>query len=233
MTVLARGLSRVSPRLSKGPLVKSNRVRVLPAVAAAVLAGAALTACSSPVQVGTAATVGSSRITNGALDSEVTEYQAALKQAKITEAQLQIPSIPRAVLLQMISIRQFEQFAQRNGVTVTEREVADFLTEQGGIEKIGPAALTKGVPPSETNAWVRTALIYQKSLQKYGANLTDQASVQTAQMKLFGQMDTIPVKVSHRYGTWDPQQGLIEEARFGTPAAGTEATPQPDPAAGQ
>ncbi|MEU8267894.1 SurA N-terminal domain-containing protein [Sphaerisporangium sp. NPDC049002] len=213
--------------------MKSNRVRVLPAVAAAVLAVVALTACSSPVRVGTAATVGSSRITSGELDAEITEYQAALKQAKITEAQLQIPSIPRAVLLQMISIRQFEQFAQRNGVTVTAREVADFLAEQGGIEKIGPAALTKGVPPSETTDWVRTALIYQKSLQKFGANLTDQASVQTAQQQLFGQMDTIPVEVSHRYGTWDPQQGLIEEARFGKPAAGTEATSQPDPAAGQ
>jgi hypothetical protein len=213
--------------------VKSNRVRVLPAVAAAVLAGAALTACSSPVQVGTAATVGSDRISSSQLDSEVREYQSALKQAKLTEVQLQIPSVPRAVLLQLISIRQFEQFAQRNGVTATQREVADFLAEQGGIQKIGPTALTKGVPPSETLPWVRTALLYQKSLQHFGANLTDQASVQAAQVKLFGQMEAIPVKVSHRYGTWDPQQGLVEEARFGKPAEGAATTTQPDPATGQ
>ncbi|GAA3837667.1 hypothetical protein GCM10022226_69750 [Sphaerisporangium flaviroseum] len=208
-------------------------MRVLPVVAAAVLAGAALTACSSPVEIGTAATVGGERISSGRLDSEVREYQSALKQAKITEAQLQIPSVPRAVLLQLISIRQFEQFAKRNGVTVTQREVADFLAEQGGIEKIGPAALTKGVPPSETIPWVRTALLYQKSLQRFGANLADQQSVQAAQVKLFGQMETIPVKVSHRYGTWDPQQGLIEEARFGKPAEAADTASQPDPAAGQ
>ncbi|MFC4587253.1 SurA N-terminal domain-containing protein [Sphaerisporangium corydalis] len=214
--------------------MKSNRMRALPVVVAAVFAGAGLTACSAPVQAGTAATVGGDRITTGRLDSEVREFQAALKTAKITEAQLQLPSgVPRAVLLQMISIRQFQQFAQRNGVTVSEREIADFLTEQGGMAKIGPAALSKGVPPSETREWVRTALIYQKSLQQFGANLTDQASVQAAQVKLFGQMDTIPVKVSHRYGTWDPQQGLVEEARFGKPAPGSEPTTQPDPAAGQ
>lgn len=221
--------------------MKSIRLRVLPAAAAAVVAGFALTACSAPVRIGTVATIGGDRITSGQLDSEVKEFQAALKQAKITEAQLQLPSIPRAVLLQMISMRQFEQFAKRTGLAVTEREVGDFLNEQGGIAKIGPAALSKGVPPSETRQWVRTALIYQKGLQRYGANLTDQASVQAAQVKLFGQMDGIPVKVSHRYGTWDPQQGLVEEARFGKPvpsasagAGGQDpATGGSDPASGQ
>jgi hypothetical protein len=210
--------------------VKSNRLRVLPAVVAAVLAGVALTACSSPVQVGTVATVGEARISSSLLDSEVREYQAALKQAKITEAQLQMPSVPRAVLLQMIYFHQFGQFAQRTGLAVTEGDVDKFITEQGGIAKIGPAALTKGVPPSETRQWIRTALIYQKALVRSGANLADQTTIQAAQVKVFAQMDTIPVKVSHRYGIWDTQQGLVEEARFGKPAAAS--TSQPGPATG-
>ncbi|WP_181871153.1 SurA N-terminal domain-containing protein [Sphaerisporangium album] len=224
--------------------MKSIRVRALLAVAAAVLACVALTACSSPVSLGSAATVGDQRISSSELNAEIEEYQAALKKAKISEAQLQIPSVPRAILLQLIYFRQFEQFARRNGVVVTEGDVDKFITEQGGMQQIGPAALSKGVPPSETRAWIRAAIIYQKGLERFGANLTDQASVQAAQMKLFGQMDAVPVKISPRYGTWDTQRGLVEEARFGKPAAGTDAaTPQDpsqqqdpnqsDPAAGQ
>ncbi|MFC6082386.1 SurA N-terminal domain-containing protein [Sphaerisporangium aureirubrum] len=210
--------------------MKSNAVRVLLAV---VAAGVALTACSSsPVGVGTAATVGDVRITSKELTADVTEYQAALKQAKIPESQLQMPSVPRAVLLQLINFRQFEQYAARNGVVVTDGEVDKFITEQGGIQTIGPAALQRGVPPSETRRWIRTAVIYQKSLQKYGANLSDQASTQAAQQKLFEQMDKIPISVSHRFGSWNLQQGLIDENRFGTPAGG-EPSAQPDPAAGQ
>ncbi|MET8144709.1 SurA N-terminal domain-containing protein [Sphaerisporangium sp. NPDC005288] len=207
--------------------MKSNPVRLLLAAAAACVA---LTACSSPVQVGTAATVGGERISNGRLDSEIREYQAALKQAKINESQLQMPSIPRAVLLQLIYFSQFEQFAQRTGLTISEGDVDKFINEQGGIEKVGPAMLGRGVPPSEVRKWVRTSLTYQKGLERFGANLTDQASVQAAQQKLFAQLDSIPVKVSHRYGTWDTEQGLVEEARFGAPAQGAA---QPAPPAAQ
>jgi peptidyl-prolyl cis-trans isomerase SurA len=207
-------------------------VRVLPAVAAAVLAGVALTACSSPVQVGTAATVGSERITSGELDSKVREFKSALQVAKIPESQLQVPSIPKAVLSQLIYFDQFGQWAQKNGLTVSESDIDKLISSQGGAEKMGTAALSRIVPPSETRDWIRTTLIYQKALERYGAKLTDEASVQTAQVKLFGELGAIPVKVSHRYGTWDTQQGLIDEARFGKPAPGSEPASQ-DPAAGQ
>lgn len=207
--------------------MKSNAVRVL---LAAVAAGVALTACSSsPVGVGTAATIGDARITSKELTADVTEYRAALQKAKIPESQLQIESVPKAVLLQLINFRQFEQFAARNGLTVTEGDVDKFIAEQGGLERIGPAALTRGVPPSETRHWIRTAVIYQKSLEKFGANLSDQASTQAAQQKLFEQMDQIPVAVSHRFGEWNLQQGLVPSDRFGT-AAAQEQTPQ-DPGA--
>ncbi|MEO3812121.1 SurA N-terminal domain-containing protein [Sphaerisporangium sp. B11E5] len=209
--------------------MKSNAVRVL---LAAVAAGVALTACSSsPVGVGTAATVGDARITSKELTADVTEYRAALQKAKIPESQLQMESVPKAVLLQLINFRQFEQFAALNGVTVTEGDVDKFIAEQGGLERIGPAALTRGVPPSETRHWIRTAVIYQRSLEKFGANLSDQASTQVAQQKLFEQMDKIPVAVSHRFGEWNLQQGLVDSNRFGTPAS-QPPNPQ-DPAAGQ
>jgi peptidyl-prolyl cis-trans isomerase SurA len=211
--------------------VKSNALRVLVAV---VAAGVALTACSSSsVGAGTAATVGGARITSKELTADVTEYQAALKKAKISVEQLQMPSVPRAVLLQLINFRQFERFAELNGVTVTEGDVDKFITEQGGMERIGPAALQRGVPPSETRHWIRTAVIYQRALEKFGANLSDQASTQAAQQQLFEQMDKIPVAVSHRFGTWNLQQGLIDDNRFGAPPEGQQPSGQPDPAAGQ
>ncbi|WP_214415899.1 SurA N-terminal domain-containing protein [Sphaerisporangium fuscum] len=207
---------------------------MLPALAAAVLAGVALTACSSPVQVGTAATVGGDQITSKQLDSEVREYKDALKQAKVSEAQLQSP-IPKTVLTQLIFFHQFDQFAKKTGLTITEGDIDKLINDQGGIQKIGPEGLSRGIPPSQTRQWIRTTLIYQKALERFGANLTDQASVQAAQEKLFGELGNIPVKVSHRYGTWDLQQGqLVEEARFGKPAAGSADTAsRPDPATGQ
>ncbi|MDH2428763.1 SurA N-terminal domain-containing protein [Sphaerisporangium sp. TRM90804] len=211
--------------------MKSKSVRVLLAAAAT---GVALTACSSPTPIGVAATVGGERISTKQLDAEVTEFQTALAKAKVTQEQIQLPSIPRAVLLQLVYFKQFDQFAERNGVNVTEGDVDSFVAEQGGMERIGPAALSKGVPPSETRQWIRTALIYQKGLERFGANLSDQASSQAAQVKVFEQMDAIPVKVAHRYGVWDPQQGLVNQPRFGAPAE-QDAPPagQPDPSAGQ
>ncbi|GGK69275.1 lipoprotein [Sphaerisporangium melleum] len=212
--------------------MKSNHVRVL---LAAVAAGVALTACSSPVQVGTAAVVGDQEISSKRLDGEIREYKAALQKAKINESQLQMPSIPRAVLLQLIYFSQFEQFAQRSGLAISEGDIDRFINEQGGIDKVGPAMLGRGVPPSEVRKWVRTSLTYQKGLERFGANVTDQASVAAAQQKLFAQLDAIPVKLSNRYGAWDTQQGIIDQARFGEPAAGSEQAPPPaDPAtAGQ
>ncbi|GII77872.1 hypothetical protein Sru01_28540 [Sphaerisporangium rufum] len=220
--------------------MKSNRLRVLLAAAAAT---AGLTACSSPVGVGTAATVGGERITTARLNADVVEFQNAVRTAKIPPDQLQIQSsVPQAVLLQLVQMRQFRQFAERQGVTVSDGDLDKFVAEQGGLEKIGPNALIRGVPPSETREWIRTALIYQKSLERFGANLTDQASQQAAQAKLFQQLDTIPIKVAHRYGTWDTQRGLVEEPRFGAPAqaeapAGGQGQGggqgEPDPATGQ
>lgn len=211
--------------------MKSNRVRVLLAMAAA---GVALTACSAPVGVGTAATVGNDRISSKQLDSEVSEFQTGLKAAKVAEDQLQVPSLPRAILKQLITFRLFDQFAQRNGIAVTQADVEKFIGDQGGMGRIGPAALMEGVPPSQATRWVRTILIYQKSLQRFGANLADQASTQVAQDKMFAQLGTIPVKISHRYGTWDLSKGgLVEEARFGAPSTGQSGTEgQPDPATG-
>ncbi|GII64565.1 hypothetical protein Skr01_46500 [Sphaerisporangium krabiense] len=213
--------------------MKSIRVRAPQAVAAAVLACLAMTACSSPVRVGEAATVGNERISTGELNDKIAEFQAALKKSNINESQLQIPSIPRAILLQLIAIRQFDGFAQRNGIAVTDGDVDKLISEQGGSQQLGMAALGKGVAPSMARSWVRGGVIYQKALERFGANLTDQASVQAAQIKLVQQLEAVPVKISPRYGAWDNQQGgMVDEARFGKPAPSPSAQTQQDPSQG-
>jgi hypothetical protein len=192
--------------------VKSKRVRVL--LVAAASAGA-LTACS-PLHAGAAAIVGDQRITTGELNSGIEEYQQALISAKVSADQLQVPSIPQGVLMQLIDIRQFGLLAERHGVTVTDGEIDSARAQyQGGPGALDKMMLGRAVPPSQSRAWIRAQLSIQKVLKQEGAG-NDQASLQQAQQKVLKELDTIEIKISPRYGELSAQTGqLAAVERFG------------------
>ncbi len=119
--------------------------------AVAVAAGLALTACSGPIEAGSAAVVGDHRITTDTLDQNVAEYQKALEAAKVSPDQLQLPgTLTQAVLLQLANVSQFSQLETQNGITVTDGEVAAFYAKNNGQAAVDQILLQRGVAPGQT-----------------------------------------------------------------------------------
>ena len=87
-----------------------------------------LIAACSPVQAGSAAIVGSQRITSSSLDQQVSNLQAAAKpygsQITLTSAEQ-----PRAVLTWLIRFSIMDQLAADNGISVTQAQSQTGLSE--------------------------------------------------------------------------------------------------------
>ncbi|MEU7899046.1 SurA N-terminal domain-containing protein [Nonomuraea sp. NPDC049152] len=188
--------------------MKSIRV----AVAVAAL-GVAVTACSSPVQAGSAAIVGDERIAASDLNTHVKQLEEALAKAKIPQSQLQLP-VTQYALLQMVNVEQFRQLAARAGTKVTDGEIDQFIAAQGGLEALEQKTLVQGVPPAYTRQWLGTSIAISKLMQQYGGG-TDQAAQQRGQQRLIQEAAAIKITYSPRYGTFDPNKGFVDAGRFG------------------
>jgi hypothetical protein len=212
--------------------VKSTRVRVILAVAAA---GVALTACS-PSQAGAAAVVGNDRISSGELNKTVQEYEAALAKANVSASQLQFPgSIPQVVLFQLANSAQRAQVAESKGITVTEAEIDQVISSgDGGATGYEQQMLGQAVPPSKMREYTRGTLMITKLVAKYGGG-TDEAALQKGQAQALKDLQAVPITWNPRYGTIneqrsEQQQGLfLESNRFGAVPAAPAAPPAAPP----
>ncbi|MCG5216865.1 SurA N-terminal domain-containing protein [Streptosporangium soli] len=189
---------------------------------AVVAFGVALTACS-PQQVGSAAIVGEERITSSRLDQVVRDTQAALNSVPQAQQQMQ-QTIPQMALLSLVEVSRYTQLGERNGIGATDGEVDAFLAAQGGAPKVEQTLITQGVAPEQSREYIQAFLTAQKLLAKYGGG-TDEAAMQRGQQQLVQELETLPVSYNPRYGKFDPQQGFVDNGRFGK-AAVQEGAPQ-------
>jgi hypothetical protein len=211
--------------------VKSTRVRVILAIAAA---GVALTACS-PSQAGAAAIVGKDRISSGELNKTVQEYEAALAKANVSASQLQFPgSIPQVVLFQLATSAQRAKVAESKGITVTEAEIDQVISGGGGAAQYEQQMLQQAVPPSKTREFTRASLLITKLMAKYGGG-TDEAAIQKGQVQVIKDLQSVPITWNPRYGTINEQRSeqqpnlFVESARFGAVPAAPAAPPAAPP----
>lgn len=211
--------------------MKSTRVRVILAVAAA---GVALTACS-PNQAGAAAVVGGERISSGELDRNVREYEAALAKANVSASQLQFKdSVPQLVLFQLANAKQHAKVAASKGITVTEGEIDQVITGQGGQEKFEQQMLQQAVAPSHAREFMRSQVMISKLIAKYGGG-TDEAAIQRGQEQAIKDLQAVPITWNPRYGKLNEQRSeqqpsvFADAGRFGAPAAPSPADAPPAP----
>jgi peptidyl-prolyl cis-trans isomerase SurA len=200
-------------------------IRVLLAV---VAAGVALTACG-PIHAGTAATVGSDRITSARLDADVRAFQDYLSAHKIDLKNLQLGgTVPQVILQQLMFQEQTDQYARSKGITVTPGEIDAVLAQvaqgQGGMKQLEQAAVQSGIAPARLPDAIKALVQRNKLLQQMGTP-QDQAAQQAAATKLAQQMDVaIPLRVSPRYGQFDPNKGWVADERFGKAVASPAAS---------
>ncbi len=161
----------------------------------------ALTACG-PDQAGSAATVGSTTIS----DTQLNDQAVAVMDALNLTPSAQINS----VLLQRIVTGEIvNQMAAKNGVTVTEGDIDRFLEEQykkttGGKAALEQQLLQSGLTADQIRPAAKTSLQVEALGKKLapGKSAADQQKAVAEAAVAFAKEQG--VSINPRYGTWDP-----------------------------
>ena len=224
-----------------GRAVAAKKTSRVLALGAAGLGACTLIAACSPVQAGSAAIVGSQRITSSSLDQQVSNLQGAIKsyhgQVSLTSAEQ-----PRAVLTWLIRFSIMDQVAADSGVSVTSAQSQAGLSEiqseaassasQEGYSSATALFLGNGISPQMLPAlgtWVAQESAYQTKANG-GKQVTSQAESNTVTAK-YNKAEcqaakTLNIQVSPQYGRFDYSQYAV------VAAANTLSQPQgvPSPA---
>jgi hypothetical protein len=204
------------------------------ALGAAGLGACILIAACSPVQAGSAAIVGSQRITSSSLDQQVSNLQVASKpygsQLMLTSAQQ-----PRAVLTWLIRFSIMNQVAADNGISVTSAQSQAGLSEiqseaassasQEGFSSATALFLGNGLSPQmlpDLGTWVAQETAYQIKANG-GKQVTSQAE-STAVTAKYNKAECLAAKSLNIQVS--PQFGRLDYTQY-TVVAATNALSQP------
>ncbi len=200
------------------------------------------------MQAGSAAIVGSQRITSSSLDQQVSNLQAAAKpfgsQITLTSAQQ-----PRAVLTWLIRFSIMDQLAADNGISVTSAQSQTGLAEiqseaassasQEGFSSATALFLGNGISPQmlpDLGTWVAQETAYQIKANG-GKQATSQAESNAVTAK-YNKAEcqaakSLNIQVSPQFGRLDystytvvpAKNTLSQPAGVPSPASTTGLTP--------
>jgi len=195
------------------------------ALASALAALVAVTACG-PVHTGAAATVGHTRIS-------VAQVQAATKANQAAGGTSGTPADDeRAALSTLIRDDLLVDAAATKNVSVSEGDVQDFLAKLRGANGTDEqTAANNNIPFSSLHEVAYQGLLVDKLEQAVAPGQTDATALQTALTNyLVALSKQRGVKVSPRYGAWDPDPTKFEvvaDDAFSTPFKGSVALQSP------
>ncbi len=194
----------------------------------AVVAG--LTACD-PREAGSAAVVGTTRITENSVNSDAQQVVGLIEKSGGVVPSTD--SLLRAMVEFRVDDQLVEEAAKDQGVVVTKGQI-DALIEQSG----GRAALEKQflqqdglwLPPARLDSIAREHLVQQGVVEKIAPG-ADSSTASQAFLKYIGELaDRVGVQVSPRFGTWDGEKLRIawpvdDLSKPATPAPSASASP--------
>ena len=183
--------------------------------------------CSSkPVHAGSAATIGTTVIKQQTVTTQLNEIVA---ETKNTPAGMQITdpgTIGQKIVNRLIIANIVDQALVQIGKKVTSSEVAKFRDQvflQYGKESVEQQlATSQGVPKSEIDSFFRTILGQGYIGSAVMPTGTDQERSQATGNFLIQLASKTDIKVSPRYGVWNPAQlqatGFDNSMSFAPPA---------------
>ncbi|MHA6762551.1 hypothetical protein [Streptacidiphilus sp. PAMC 29251] len=179
-----------------------NRRRTA-AVALAVSAVAALSACSSTAHPGAAAVVGDQRITVSTLQAHVAAYQAA---AGATGAQ-QAPGASANLLSLLVNAKLVDQALAAQGKSVSTGEVQQteeaYAQQLGSAQALQQAIITQlHIAPSDFATFARYQVGQQMLIQLSGVDPSSNQAPAAFQKILQKSATSLGVTVNPRYGSW-------------------------------
>jgi hypothetical protein len=189
-----------------------------------VATGLLLTGCSN---VDAALSLGDTKVTTAELQANVDSILA--ERAKVDTTQMQLETgetLLRNQLNFKLLIAGFSEIASELDIQITSSEIAgrraEIIDQVGGEELLPNALVSATIAPEDLDGYLRAILTTQKLGQALAQNGVAEADVQARIQELFvAKVNELKVKVSPRYGKWDPTTGTIIAAV----AAGDAVTP--------
>ena len=204
-------------------------------VASGVLAaGVALCACG-PVRMGSAAIVGSERISAATLTAQAANLSAAYHADLKKKVQISYPAsqIPQQALSWLLRFRVRDQLARQEGISVTPAQQQQALTQlnaqvkQSGFASLSVAAVSSGIPPDLLgDLAMYQAIGGMLTARLDGGKAPTSAAAQNAlSLKLEHAQclasKSLGIKVNPQFGVFDFNQLAV------VPAKTTLSAPQP------
>ena len=177
-----------------------------------VATGLLLTGCSN---VDAALSLGDTKITTAELQANVDSLMA--ERAKVDTSQMQLESgepLLRNQLNFRLLILAFSEIEEELDIQITSSEIAarraEIVEQVGGEEALPAALVSASIAPEYLEGYLRALLTTQKLGEALSMTGVEEAEVQARIQELYvAKINELKIKVSPRYGTWDPVTGTI------------------------
>ena len=186
--------------------------KILAMIAAAALL---LTGCS---QVGAAATLGDTKITQATVQGSIDSILA--ERAKIDTTQMQLETgevLNRGQLRFHLFSEILREVGKDLKLEVTKAEIdtrrASILEQVGGVELLPSALVGAGIAPEDLDKYIEALSFSDKISQTLVAKGVTEDQIGTEIQKLIvAKANELGVTVNPRYGKWDPTVADIVES---------------------
>ena len=197
-----------------------KKILALVAVATTLL----LTGCS---QVGSAATLGSTKISQATVQGSIDAIFAARQGVDTSQMQLETGEVlNRGQLRFHLLTALLREVGKEIKLSVSKAEIdsrrQSIIDQVGGIEALPNALIGAGIAPKDFDQYIEAILISDKITQALTAAGVPEADMGAQISKLVvAKAKELGVTVNPRYGKWDPAIADV----VASDAAGTAVTP--------
>jgi hypothetical protein len=185
--------------------------KILAMIAAALL----LTGCS---QVGAAATLGDTKITQATVQGSIESILAERAKVDITQMELETGEVlNRSQLRFHLFSAILRAVGEELKLEVTKAEIdtrrASILEQIGGVESLPSALVGAGIAPEDLDKYIEALSFSDKISQALVASGVTEDQIGTEIQKIIAaKADELGVTVNPRYGKWDPTVADIVES---------------------
>ncbi len=176
----------------------------------AIIAATALllTGCS---QVGAAATVGDTKITQATVQGSIDSILA--ERSKVDTSQMQLEtgeSLNRSQLRFHLFSKLLRALGEELKIEVTKAEIdtrrASIIEQVGGTTALPNALVSAGIAPGDLDTYIEAILFSDKISQALiAAGVTEDQVGAEIQKLVVAKSNEVRVTVNPRYGKWDPK----------------------------
>ena len=183
-----------------------------------------LTGCA---QVGAAATVGDTRISQATVQGSVDAILAERAGADTSQMQIETgETLNRSQLLFHLLGALFREVGAELEITVTKAEIdtqrAGILQQVGGADQLPIALVAAGIAAKDLDSYIEARTFSDKISNLLAASgVAEEQIGLEIQRLIIAKAKELGVNVNPRYGTWDPETADV----VASDAAGSAVTP--------